>query len=46
MHPAQYAAFNQILTDLKSATRAKQVAFEETGESRQVLGEKAVQVEV
>lgn len=46
MHPAEHAAFNQILTDLKSATRAKQIAFEEAGESRQALGEKAVQVEV
>jgi valyl-tRNA synthetase len=44
MHPAQHAAFDQILTDLKSATRAKQIAFEETGESRQILGERVVQV--
>jgi valyl-tRNA synthetase len=44
MHPAQHAAFDQILTDLKSATRAKQIAFEETGESHQAPGEKVVQV--
>ena len=46
MHSAQYTAFNQILADLKSATRAKKIAFGATGESRQALGEKAVQVGV
>ncbi len=46
IQPGEQASFDQIITDLKSATRAKQIAFEKTGESQQTLAEKSVRVEV